>query len=401
MGRLLYDLKVVDQRTIDRYKREAEKIGKSSFALAWVLDEGTDEREHGVTIDIAMNKFETEKTAFTILDAPGHKDFVPNMIAGASQADFAILVIDASTGSFESGLKGQTKEHALLVRSMGVQRLIAIVNKLDAVSWSKSRFDEIAQQTSAFLTAAGFQPKNISFVPCSGLKGDNIISSSDKCTWYNGPTLLAFLESSEPSAQNRALSGPLRLPISQVFSAGTQHPLSVAGRITSGSVQVGDQIIIVPGGQTGYVKALSVDDDPAEWAIAGQNTTLHLSAEIDAKLIKGGDLVCPASAPAPLWTSLTLKVLAFEHIMPMYCSIVVGRMNIPGRVTKLFAVLDKTTGKPVAGKGKKPRIIKPGEAAKIEVAVELEGGAPLEEGARVVLRAEGETVGTGIVEAVK
>jgi elongation factor 1 alpha-like protein len=401
MGRLLYDLKVVDQRTIDRYKREAEKIGKSSFALAWVLDEGTEEREHGVTIDIAMNKFETEKTSFTILDAPGHKDYVPNMIAGAAQADFAILVLDASTGSFESGLRGQTKEHALLVRSMGVQRLIVAVNKLDSVSWSQARYDEITQQTSAFLNAAGFQPSNVSFVPCSGLKGDNITTPSKDCSWYKGPTLLSLLETSEPTSQNNALSGPLRLPISQVFSSSTQYPLSVAGRITSGSAQVGDQITIIPGGQTGYIKGIAVDDEPSDWAVAGQNTTFHLSSEIDSKLVKGGDMVCPVSAPVPLRSSFTLKVLAFEHLMPMYCSIVVGRLDVAGRISKLLSVLDKATGKPAEGKGKKPRVVKPGEAARLEVVVEADGGVPVEMGARVVLRAEGETVATGIVEHVK
>ena len=399
MGRLLWDLKVVDQRTVDKYRREAEKIGKSSFALAWVLDQNSDERDHGVTIDIAMNKFETEKTAFTILDAPGHKDFVPNMIAGASQADFAILVVDASTGSFESGLKGQTKEHALLIRSMGVQRMIVAVNKLDTVAWSKDRFDEISQQTSAFLTAAGFQPKNISFVPCSGLNGDNITSKSNACTWYDGPTLLSLLESSESRAQKQMLNGPLRLPISQVFNAGTQHPLSVAGRISSGSVQVGDKVTTVPSGQIGYVKALAVDDEPAEWAVGGQNVTLHLSSDMEAAHIKGGDVVCPADAPIQLRKMFTLKALAFEHLTPMFCNVVAGRLDASARVTKLLAILDKSTGKVIQSKGgKRPRIVKPGEVARVEVTAEADGGLPLEEGARIVLRAEGETVATGLLE---
>ncbi|KAL8969216.1 MAG: hypothetical protein Q9183_002102, partial [Haloplaca sp. 2 TL-2023] len=195
-------------------------MGKSSFALAWVLDQGTEERSRGVTIDIAMNQFETSKTSFTILDAPGHRDFIPNMIAGASQADFAVLVIDASTGNFESGLKGQTKEHTLLVRSMGVQRIVIAVNKLDMVQWSKDRFDEIQQQVNAFLTTAGFQSKNLSFIPCSGLTGDNIAKRAEdpQASWYTGPILIEQLEASELT--QRALDKPLRLTIADVFRGG-------------------------------------------------------------------------------------------------------------------------------------------------------------------------------------
>ncbi|MCJ1387626.1 Hsp70 suppressor, GTPase facilitates ribosomal subunit dissociation [Xylographa bjoerkii] len=394
LGRLLLDLHVIDQRLVDKYRKESETIGKSSFALAWVLDQGTEERNRGVTIDIATNRFETDTTTFTILDAPGHRDFIPNMIAGASQADFAVLVIDASTGSFESGLKGQTKEHALLVRSMGVQRLIVAVNKLDTVAWSQDRFEEIQQQVSAFLSAAGFQPKNVSFLPCSGLTGANIVSRSTdpNAAWYTGPILLQQLETSEPFT--RALEKPLRLPIDDISRTNTQSPLSVSGRLEAGSIQVGDKILAVPSGETAFVKAIEVDSEPADWAVAGQNVTLHLS-DIDGAHLQHGDLLCSPSAPAQSVKSFTAKILAFEHVTPMHLDVHRGRLHAPGRVTRLVAVLDKATGLVVR---KKPRLVKPGEVARVVVELDVEGGVPLDAAARVVLRAGGETVAAGLVE---
>ncbi|KAL8672414.1 MAG: hypothetical protein Q9168_003121 [Polycauliona sp. 1 TL-2023] len=393
MGRLLYDLKVVDQRTIDRYRKEAEKIGKSSFALAWVLDQGTEERNRGVTIDIAMNKFETPTTNFTILDAPGHRDFIPNMIAGASQADFAILVIDAGTGNFESGLRGQTKEHALLVRSMGVQRIVVAVNKLDTVQWSKDRFDEIQQQVSAFLTAAGFQSRNIAFVPCSGLNGDNIVKRAEdpQAKWYTGPILIEQLEALEPT--RRSLDKPIRLTIADIFRGGVQNPLSISGRLDCGSMQVGDRIIAMPAKETAVVKGIEVDSEPAEWAVAGQNVILHLT-DIEQKHLKAGDVVCPPSAPIQNVTSVTVKMLAFEHVTPMHVEVHRGRLQIPGRITQLVAILDKVSGTTV-GK-KKPRLVQPGSVAR--VVVELESAVPLEAPAKVILRAGGQTVAAGLLE---
>jgi len=393
MGRLLHDLNVVDKRTIDKYKKEGERLGKSSFALAWVLDQGTEERERGVTIDVAINKFDTETTSFTILDAPGHRDFIPNMIAGASQADFAVLVIDAGTGNFESGLKGQTKEHALLVRSMGVQRIVVAVNKLDTVDWSQDRFDEISQQVSAFLTSAGFQSKNLTFVPCAGLTGDNIVRKVDdpQASWYTGPPLISLLESSKPVA--RALEKSLRLTIDDIFRGGVQNPLSISGRLDAGSMQVGDAVLVVPANQTATIKGLEVDSEPADWAVAGQNVILHL-VNIEAKYLRSGDLICPPSALIPCVTAFSVKMLAFEHITPMHCEVHKGRLHAPARVTKLIAQLDKATGAVV--KGKKPRLIKPGSVAR--VGVEVEDAIPLEQGARVILRAGGETVGAGLVE---
>ena len=393
MGRLLYDLNVIERRTIEKYRTEADRLGKSSFALAWVLDQGTEERERGVTIDVAMNAFETENTKFTILDAPGHSDFVPNMIAGASQADFAILVIDASTGNFESGLRGQTKEHALLIRSMGVQRVIVAVNKIDVVQWSRDRFDEIVQQISAFLTSAGFLPKNLGFLPCAGLTGDNVVgmSTDAKASWYTGPPLITLLESSEPVT--RALEKPLRLTIDDIFRGGIQNPLSISGRLDAGSVQVGDLTLVMPANQKATIKGIEMDSESSDWAVAGQNVVLHLT-DIEGKYLKVGDIICPASAPIQCITSFTVKILAFEHITPMHCEIYRGRLHAAGRVAKVVAQLDKTSGMVI--RGKKPRLIKPGTVARI--VVEVDEPIPLEQGGRIIIRASGGTVGAGLVE---
>ncbi|KAI9681843.1 MAG: Hsp70 suppressor, GTPase facilitates ribosomal subunit dissociation [Trizodia sp. TS-e1964] len=391
MGRLLLDLGVVDQRTVEKFRREAESIGKSSFALAWVLDQTSEERNRGVTIDIATNNFETKNTKFTILDAPGHRDFVPNMIAGASQADFALLVIDASTGSFESGLKGQTKEHALLVRSMGVQRMIIAINKLDTVEWSEDRYKEIEQQTSAFLAATGFQMKNVSFVPCAGLTGSNVVKrNEDVPLWYKGPTLIQSLESSEPIT--RALQKPLRITINDIFRGGAQNALSISGRLDAGSVQVGDAVLAMPSGETACIKGIQVDQEPKDWAIAGQNTVLNLS-DIDSIHIKTGDVLCSISSPIENLTSFSLKILAFEHVMPMHIDLHRGRLHVPGKIAQLATILDKSNGSVLK---KRPRIIQPGSVAQIRV--ELDQGVPLEAAAKVVLRSNGETIAAGLIE---
>ncbi|KAJ5479112.1 hypothetical protein N7530_004621 [Penicillium desertorum] len=392
MGRLLADQGAIDQRTLDRYRREAEKIGKGSFALAWVLDQGSEERARGVTIDIATNQFETDKTAFTIVDAPGHRDFVPNMIAGASQADFAVLVIDSSVGSFESGLKGQTKEHALLVRSMGVQKIVVAVNKMDTVQWDRERFEEIEQQISAFLTTAGFQDSNISFVPCSGVLGDNISrrTNDPHASWYTGRTLIEELETSEP--YTHALEKPLRMTIGDVFRGGVQSPLSISGRIDAGSLQMGDHILIMPSGETATVRSLEVDSQPSDWAVAGQNVVLNI-ANIDPIHLRSGDVVCRPSSPIPTITSFTAKVLAFEHLMPMQVDVHRGRLHVPGRISKLVASLDKASGAAIK---KRPKIVGPGVV--VRVVVEMDQAVPLEAPTRIVLRAGGSTVAAGLLE---
>ncbi|KAF2741860.1 hypothetical protein M011DRAFT_472753 [Sporormia fimetaria CBS 119925] len=392
MGRLLFDLNVIDQRSIDKLRKEAETIGKSSFALAWVMDQTSEERNRGVTVDIATNHFETEKTRFTILDAPGHKDFIPNMIAGASQADFAVLVIDASINSFESGLRGQTKEHALLVRSLGVQRLIVAVNKMDTISWSQSRFEEISQAMSTFLTTANFSSKGITFVPCAGLTGENVVRKvqTSDASWYTGPSLIEALDASEPG--KRHIEKPLRLTISDVFKGGVIAPISISGRIEAGSVQVGDAILAMPANETATVKMIEVENKPVDWAIAGQIPTLHLT-DIDPIHLRSGDIVCTPKDPVKLINTFTCKILAFEHVLPSSVDVFRGRLHTEGKISALLARLDKATGEIVK---KKPRVVKPGEVSRVTVVLEKE--LPLEVGTRVVLREGGNTVAAGLLE---
>ncbi|KAG4254973.1 elongation factor 1-alpha [Fusarium proliferatum] len=392
MGRLLLELKFVEKHTIDRYRKQAEKSGKQSFALAWVMDQRSEERERGVTIDIATNHFETEKTSFTILDAPGHRDFVPNMIAGASQADFAILVIDANTGAYEKGLKGQTREHVFLLRSLGVQRLVIAVNKLDMVGWSHERFDEIAQQVNAFLAGLGFQPKNIDFIPISGLNGDNLVRRIEDtaASWYTGPTLIEALENSEPST-TRALKNPFRMAISEVFRSqlGTT---TIAGRVDSGSVQLGDALLVQPSGEEAYVKSIMVDSGMQDWAVAGQSVSVALT-NIDPIHIRVGDMLCHTKDPISCGDTFTMKAMAFEHLMPMPVDLHRGRLHSAGQIVSITATLDKATGAIIK---KKPRVVQPGGVAR--VVIKLAAKVPLESGQRVVIRSGGETVAAGLLE---
>jgi elongation factor 1 alpha-like protein len=397
MGRLLYDLKLVPQRSYDKLARDSSAIGKSSFAFAWVMDSTAEERARGITVDIATNAFETEQTHFTILDAPGHRDFIPNMIAGASQADFAVLVIDASANAFESGLRGQTKEHALLVRSMGIARLIVAINKMDTAGWSQDRYNEVSQQMSAFLLAAGFKEEQLAFVPCAGLTGENVANPplADTMPWYKGTTLVGELDKSEPTA--RLLTAPLRMTISDVFRGGVTNPVSISGRLDAGHLQIGDVILAMPAGQTATVRAIEVDQgEMADYCVAGQIATLHL-ADIDPVHLRPGDIISsPTNDPVKNITAFTAKILAFEHVTPGWVDVHRGRLHTPAKVAELLASLGKASGEV---EKKKPRIVKPGGVARVRVV--LEKALPLDKGARVVLRSEGATVAAGLIEAIE
>ncbi|KAI8353365.1 P-loop containing nucleoside triphosphate hydrolase protein [Blakeslea trispora] len=411
MGHFLYDLGQVNERTMRKFERDSQKIGKGSFAFAWVLDETGEERERGVTMDIATNYFETEHRAFTLLDAPGHRDFIPNMISGTAQADAAILVVDASTNAFESGFDagGQTKEHAVLARSLGVQQLIVAINKLDMAEWSEARYEEIKQKLGTYLTQVGFKKTNVSFIPVSGLTGENLVKKSKESallSWYkDGPSLMEQIDKFD--SPTRLLDRPLRMRVTDFFKGGigSSGGVSVAGNIESGHVQVGEQVMIVPGNELGYVKTMQVNEEVANWAAAGDSVLMTL-VNLDIINLSQGCLLCSASNPVPITSTFEAQIVVFDIRIPITPGYPVvlhhGSLDEPASIVKLVEILDKSTGEVVK---KNPRILSKGMTAKVHIKlsqhpIPLETFKDNKQLGRIMLRKDGETVAAGVVNKI-
>jgi elongation factor 1-alpha len=246
-GHLIYQLGGIDKRSIEKFEKEASELGKGSFKYAWVLDKLKAERERGITIDIALWKFETPTFLFTVIDAPGHRDFIKNMITGTSQADVALLIIDASKGGFEAGISrdGQTREHALLAHTLGVKQMIVGVNKMDdkSVGYAEDRYNEIKAEVSDFLKMLGYKPAKIPFVPISGWVGDNMIARSTNMPWYKGPYLLEALD--QVHAPKRPTDKPLRVPLQDVYKISGIGTVPV-GRVETGIMKPGMHLLFAP-----------------------------------------------------------------------------------------------------------------------------------------------------------
>ncbi|SNX86238.1 related to translation elongation factor HBS1 protein [Melanopsichium pennsylvanicum] len=414
MGRMLLELGSLSHREYSSNERASQKIGKGSFAYAWALDSSEEERERGVTIDVAQDHFSTSHRTFTLLDAPGHRDFIPNMISGAAQADSALLVVDSIQGAFEAGFgpNGQTREHALLVRSLGVQQLVVVVNKLDAVVYSQERYEEVVSKVKPFLTSCGFDASKLKFVPCGGSVGENLAVREEGgalSRWYSGPTLVQILDTLESPA--RQLDAPLRMPVTNVFKGQTAiaSGVAVSGRVVSGIVQIGDRIKPVPGDESGIVRAIEVDTESVPWAVAGANATVYLSG-IDQIQISVGSVLCAPSAPIGLCDSFLAQILVFEPTYPLVAGTSIELFhhsaNVAATITELVSILDKTTG---TVSKKRPRVLTKGCTAMVRVQVKAGGmagqssGIPLEDAktnkemSRVLMRMNGETVAAGIV----
>lgn len=254
-GNLMYMMGVVDTRTIEKYKQEAREKGRDSWWLAYVMDVSDDEKSKGKTVEVGRAQFDTPTKKYTIFDAPGHKNYVPNMIMGAALADIGGLVISARKGEFEAGFEkdGQTREHAQLAKSLGVQKLVIIVNKMDDCKWSKARYDEIKAGLNPFLFATGYTEDDLIYVPIAGLVGDNILEKVDgsKCNWYTGKPLMDILDGIK--LEERFPDGPLRIPILDKMK---DKDLIAHGKVENGTIRLGDKLSIMPSGNLAQVMGL-------------------------------------------------------------------------------------------------------------------------------------------------
>lgn len=405
-GHLIYKCGGIDKRTIEKFEQQAKELGKSSFKYAWVLDKLKAERERGITIDIALWKFETPKYYFTIIDAPGHRDFIKNMITGTSQADVAILVVAAGEGEFEAGIgkNGQTREHALLAYTLGVNKMIVCVNKMDApsVKFSQDRFNEISKEVAGFLKKVGYNPERIPFIPISGWEGDNMIEKSANMTWWKGPTLLEALDDIQPP--KRPINKPLRIPLQDVYKIGGIGTVPV-GRVETGVLKPGVDVLFAPTGVSSQVKSIEMHHTALEQAVPGDNIGFNVKG-LSIKQIKRGNVAGELKNDPPKESKdFEAQVIIMNHpgeIRKGYTPVLdCHTAHIACKFTEIKSKIDKRSGKVIE---QNPACLKNGTAGIIllvptkPMCVEtFKEYAPL---GRFAVRDMRQTVAVGIVLSV-
>jgi elongation factor 1-alpha len=378
-GHLIYKLGGIDKRTIEKFEKDATDMGKGSFKYAWVLDKLKAERERGITIDIALWKFETSKYYVTVIDAPGHRDFIKNMITGTSQADCAILIIAGGTGEFEAGISkdGQTREHALLAFTLGVKQMIVAVNKMDTNNYSEERFNEIKKEVASYIKKVGYNPDTVAFVPISGWHGDNMLEASDKMPWYKGfevdrksgkvtgKTLVDALDAIDPPI--RPTEKPLRLPLQDVYKIGGIGTVPV-GRVETGVLKPNMTVIFAPSGITTEVKSVEMHHEQLQEALPGDNVGFNVKNVAVKDLRRGFVASDSKNSPASEVASFNAQVIIMNHpgqIAAGYTPVLdCHTAHIACKFAELVEKIDRRTGKATE---ESPKFIKSGDAAIVKL----------------------------------
>jgi len=417
-GHLIYQCGGIDKRTIEKFEKEAQEMGKGSFKYAWVLDKLKAERERGITIDIALWKFETDKFYVTIIDAPGHRDFIKNMITGTSQADCGVLIVAAGTGEFEAGISkdGQTREHALLAYTLGVKQLIVAVNKMDNTDppYSEKRFGEIQKEIGAYIKKIGYNPKAVAFVPISGFHGDNMLEPSTNMPWYkgwaverkegnaSGKTLSEALDSILPPS--RPTDKPLRLPLQDVYKIGGIGTVPV-GRVETGVIKPGMVVNFAPCNLTTEVKSVEMHHTALPEANPGDNVGFNVK-NVSIKDIKRG-YVCSDSKnkPAAATESFKAQVIVLNHpgqISNGYSPVLdCHTAHIACKFQEIYEKIDRRSGKKLE---ELPKSVKSGDACIVELLPSkpmcVESFSDFPPLGRFAVRDMRQTVAVGVIKSV-
>jgi len=406
VGHLFYDAGAIPEKQLKDFEAEAKALGKESFKYAWVLDRLKEERERGVTIDLAFYELETKKNVFTIIDSPGHRDFVKNMVTGASQADGAILMISAKRGEYEAGTNpgGQTREHAFLAKTLGVNQMVVAVNKMDdaSVNWEQQRYEEVKDGVSRLLKMVGYDPSKIHFVPTSGWTGDNLVNKSENMSWYNGPTLLAALD--DFKLPPKPTDKPLRIPVQEVYTIRGVGTTPV-GKVETGELKPGDDVLFMPSGEKGKVNSIETHYTKIDKAGPGDNIGFNVKGVPKDKL-RRGEVVSHPNNPCRVAKAFTGRIFIINHPTAVgegYTPVLhLHTAQVAVRFDKLLSKLDPRTGQVVE---ENPAYLRTGEAAMVRfvplmpTAMEVFKDYP--QLGRFALRDMGTTIGAGVVTEVE
>jgi elongation factor 1-alpha len=396
VGRLMYDTGSLSEQDYRKLQQEAEERGKGTFAFAYVMDNLKEERERGVTIDVAYKKFDGQKNSFTIIDAPGHKDFVKNMITGTSQADAAVLVVSA-----KDGIQPQTKEHAFLAQVMGLKQVIVVVNKMDEVKYEESTFNKVKEEMTKLLQGIGYKVENIKFIPVSAWVGDNVVKKTENMSWYKGETLVQMLDTL--TAPKPPTDKPLRLPVQDVYNIKGVGTVPV-GRVETGILKPGDSIIFQPSGKTGEVKTIEAHHEQLEQAIPGDNIGFNVRGISKADVARG-DVVGHTKDPPTVVKEFTAQIVVLNHptAIPVNYTPVfhLHTAQMSMTITEIQKKLDPKTG---AVKEENPKFLKTGDAAIVKVVptkpLAAEEYKKFPQLGRFAIRDMGQTVAAGMIISV-